>query len=134
YGKFAVELPPAKNKPISLAVASLHGPLSLSVAPSPSPFHREVFGFAPYWSLGQSSQWDFRLLTTVAYFGLTINRDAGIDTAAPGYNQFNSQAFTDIINIAHTSGDRVVLVIKQFNTEAINRIVTDPSLTQVGIN
>src|SRR5205823_3701693 len=40
----------------------------LAVTPPPSPFHREVFGFAPYWALSSYAEWDYRLLSTVAYF------------------------------------------------------------------
>src|SRR5207248_3931691 len=39
---------------------------------------REVFGFAPYWAIANNSQWNYSLLTTVAYFGLDINSDGSI--------------------------------------------------------
>jgi len=41
---------------------------------------REVFGFAPYWAIANNSQWNYSLLTTVAYFGLDINSDGSINT------------------------------------------------------
>ena len=129
----AVNLPAATNAPMPLL--AVHRGLSVPyVATALAPFHREVFGFAPYWAISDESTWNYRLLSTLAYFGLTITRDAVFDTTAPGWNQWNSAAFTDMVNRAHANGDRVVVVVKQFNTEAVNRLVTDPALTQLAID
>lgn len=126
-------LPPARSTPIPLA-RGMGGRMAAHIAAAtPTPFHREVFGFAPYWSLSQYTTWDYRLLSTVAYFGITLDGGGNIDTTAAGYNQFNSQDFVNMVNAAHAQGARVVLVIKQFNQDSINRIVTDPALSQVAI-
>src|SRR5712691_10593109 len=52
---------------------------------------REVLGFAPYWAIANSSQWNYSLLTTVAYFGLDINSDGSINTTTHGWTGWNSQ-------------------------------------------
>lgn len=113
-------LAPATSKPMALSAA-------------PTPFHREVFGFAPYWSLSQYATWNYRLLTTIVYFGITLDDNGAVDNSAPGYSQFYSQDFVNMVNLAHSNGDRVVVVIKNFHQDGVNRIVTDPALTKVAV-
>lgn len=128
-------LAPATSKPLRLG-PQLGGRFAtplIRTAPS-TPFHREVFGFAPYWSLSQYASWNYRLLSTLVYFGITLDDNGNIDTSAPGYSQFNSQDFVNMVNMAHSAGDRVVVVIKNFSQVGVNRIVTDPALSQVAIN
>ncbi|MBJ7598359.1 MAG: hypothetical protein JF922_09780 [Candidatus Dormibacteraeota bacterium] len=95
---------------------------------------REVFGFAPYWSLGVSGGWNYQLLTTVAYFGLDVRGDGSFDTGTPGWTGWNSQQFVNMVNRAHQSGDRVVVVIKAFDAGTVNQIVTSPAATQATID
>ncbi|MGH7765323.1 MAG: glycosyl hydrolase family 18 protein, partial [Candidatus Dormibacteraceae bacterium] len=129
----AITLAPATSKPIPLSHLSVYASSPSLLAASATPFHREVFGFAPYWALNQNSTWNYRLLTTLTYFGLTLNRDGNIDTTVSGYSEWSSQDLVTIINNAHAAGDRVLVTVKQFQTEAINRVVTDPALTNVAI-
>ena len=58
---------------------------------------REVLGFAPYWAIPNNAQWNYSLLTTVAYFGLDINADGSISTTTSGWTGWNSQ------NLVNTS-------------------------------
>jgi hypothetical protein len=95
---------------------------------------REVFGFAPYWSLGGAGSWKYGLLTTVAYFGLDLTGDGSFDTSTRGWAGWNSQQFVDMVNAAHQSGDRVVLVVKCFDPATINQIVNSSSATSNAIN
>src|SRR5439155_326386 len=85
---------------------------------------REVLGFAPYWNLGHYAEWNYSLMSTVAYFGLTVNLDGTFATQGGGWDGWNSSDLTNMINSAHAAGARVVLVIKNFNDNTINRIVT----------
>src|SRR6202171_4576298 len=94
---------------------------------------REVFGFAPYWAIANNSQWNYSLLTTLAYFGLDINSDGSINTSTNGWTGWNSQNLVNTINAAHAAGDRVVLVIKAFDIATINQIVNTGSGTQNAI-
>jgi spore germination protein YaaH len=94
---------------------------------------REVFGFAPYWALPGNANWNYNLLTTVAYFGLDINADGSISTITNSWTGWNSQDLVDTINRAHAAGDRVVVVIKAFDEATINQIVTTPGVTQTAI-
>ncbi|OLB92119.1 MAG: hypothetical protein AUI15_21655 [Actinobacteria bacterium 13_2_20CM_2_66_6] len=95
---------------------------------------REVFGFAPYWALGQNANWNYSLLSTVAYFGLTVNGDGNFSTTDQGWTGWNSQNLVDTFNRAHQSGDRAVVVIKAFNNATINAIVSSPAARQTLIN
>jgi spore germination protein YaaH len=69
-------------------------------------------------------EWNFKLLSTVAYFGLDVNPDGTFATQGGGWNGWNSADLTAMINAAHSAGDRVVLVIKTFNDGTINNVTT----------
>lgn len=94
---------------------------------------REVLGFAPYWNLSQNANWNYHLLSTIAYFGLTVEADGSFNTTVAGWNQWNSQDLVNTVNNSHLAGDRAVVVIKQFNTATINGLVTNPTSTQTAI-
>ena len=94
---------------------------------------REVLGFAPYWAIPNNTQWNYSLLTTVAYFGLDINADGSINTTTSGWTGWNSQNLVNTFNAAHAAGDRAVVVMKAFNNGTINSIVTSPTATQTAI-
>ncbi len=85
---------------------------------------REIFGFAPYWELRNNAEWNYNLLSTVAYFGLDVNDDGTFATNGGGATGWNSAELTTVINAAHQAGDRVVVVIKDFRDASINNIVT----------
>jgi spore germination protein YaaH len=110
------------------------------LAPSPNStvanggaLRREVLGFAPYWELSQQNNWNYSLLSTVAYFGLDLKGDGSFDGTTPGESGWNSAQLTTIINAAHQAGDRVVVVVKAANQTGcdgacnINQLVTDPT-------
>jgi spore germination protein YaaH len=96
---------------------------------------REVFAFAPYWALNQEKSWNYRLLTTVAYFGVDVKGDGTIDGSAgnPGWKGWNSEQLADMIGNAHRAGDHVVLVAKQFDEGEIARLVGSQAATQAAI-
>lgn len=85
----------------------------------------EVFGFAPYWTLGKMDNVDFSVLTTLAYFDIGINTDGSIDTTSPGYAKFNSDAATNLFTKAHNNGTRVVATITQMDNETIRTFMDD---------
>jgi GH18 family chitinase len=92
------------------------------------PLQREVFAFA----FGNSSLadptygypgWSFSLLTTIAYFGLTIDWDGTIIQSGSSWTTWNSAALTGLIATAHANHDRVILSINLHN------FTTDPAST-----
>lgn len=96
---------------------------------------REVFGFAPYWAVSGGTLSDMRydLVSTVAYFGLSVNASGGLNNDA-GMSTFNSSAFAAMVNTAHASGDRVVLVATCFDDSTINSVVSNQAVGQAAIN
>ena len=86
-----------------------------------SGLRRQVFGFLPYWTVGDSStvlKYDY--LSTIAYFSvgadskgnlLKRNTDGSVTT---GWGGWTSSAMTSVINNAHTHHTRVVLTISVF--------------------
>ena len=78
---------------------------------------REVFGFALASTLTDptagDTTWNFSLLSTVAFFGLHVNDD-GTFASDSGSTVWNSNQLTDLLNLAHAHGTKVVLtIIKQ---------------------
>jgi spore germination protein YaaH len=97
---------------------------------------REVLGFAQSGEVSSGS-WksDLRLdlLTTVAYFGINVNGDGSLVTSDSGYQTWQSQDATDLINAAHASGDRVVLTVKAFNNAAIASVTGSSQSRQTAV-
>lgn len=110
----------------SAANASWAGPvedpaIELSAAVDPGGLRREVFGFLPYWELGDSStRLDWEKISTVAFFGVGAAADGSLQKRASdgsmtvGWSGWTSARMTSVINAAHTSGARVVLTVQSF--------------------
>jgi hypothetical protein len=137
--------PPALTRDTRLAApaAAPHGVTRAAVSAQASPrvaggngnLTREVFGFAPYWELGNWTEWQMNLLSTVAYFG--VNLDGGgnpVQGNDAGWSGWNSSQLTSVVNAAHGTGTRVVLTIKAFDDATINGIVSSPTNSQNAIN
>jgi hypothetical protein len=102
-------------------------PTPASVATeAPLPSH-QVFGFAPYWTLPQSGDFDVAGLTTLAYFSVDVSGNGTLDQNGSGWSGFESQAFTSLENRAHSTGDRVVLTVTCFDQSALNQLTSDPT-------
>ena len=86
----------------------------------------EVFGYAPYWTLPQESQFDVKDLTTLAYFSVDANADGTLDESGSGWNGYQSQDLVDLVNRSHAAGDRVVLTITCFSQQSLDEITSDP--------
>jgi hypothetical protein len=113
-----VALPPATAAPPP-------APPNVSAQPPLRP--HEVFGFAPYWTLSQSGQFDVSELTTIAYFGVDVNPDGSLDASGPGWNGFESQALADLETRAHAAGTRVVLTVTCFAQKTLDALTSSPS-------
>jgi spore germination protein YaaH len=128
----------AAHAGLTLPLTPAHGSLAPRVlqtrVTSNSQLFREVFGFAPYWALGQNANWNYSLLSTVAYFGLTVNGDGSFNTTDQGWTGWTSQNLVDTFNRAHQAGDRAVVVIKAFNNATINSVVSSATVRQTLIN
>lgn len=114
-GRHHVVLAPATAPPAP-------APPSLASAPPLQP--HEDFGFAPYWTLPQSSTFDVQGLTTIAYFSIDVNPDGTLDKSGSGWQGLQSQALADLVTRAHQSGVRVVLTVNQFDQGALDTLTS----------
>jgi len=110
--------------PEAIANATNHRLMSSVAKPK-----REVFAFA----FGNSSladptygypAWTFGLLSTIAYFGLSLSWDGSIITNGSGWTTWNSSALTDMVSTAHANGVKVILSINlhDFSSSPVSNI------------
>jgi hypothetical protein len=118
FGSKPLHLPAATSTPDA-------APPSLADAPPLRP--HEIFGFAPYWTLSQSSGFDVGDMTTLAYFSIDVNADGSLDQSGSGWDGYQSQALVDLINRAHAVGTRVVLSVTCFDQGSLDQLTSDPS-------
>jgi glycosyl hydrolase family 18 (putative chitinase) len=114
----SLHLPPATAKP---------EPAPPSLASSAPLQSHEIFGYAPYWTLPQSSAFDVGNLTTLAYFSIDANADGTLDQSGAGWNGYESQDLANLVTRAHAAGDRVVLTVTCFSQSALDSITSDPA-------
>ncbi|MFN2451335.1 MAG: glycosyl hydrolase family 18 protein [Candidatus Dormibacteria bacterium] len=123
-------LPAVRIQP-QLAAGVTSSPALITDGPRPT---REVFGFAPYWELGNWQDWHYNLLTTVSYFGITLDSSGmpvtGTDAGWLGWQSAN---LSSLVQAAHTAHDRVLLTIKVFNDADISSICGSSQHTQTAI-
>jgi spore germination protein YaaH/flagellar hook assembly protein FlgD len=82
---------------------------------------RQVFGFLPYWTLGDSTTvLDYRDLSTIAYFSVGADANGNLlkrnadGTTTTGWGGWTSSRMTGVIDDAHRNHARVVLTISVF--------------------
>ncbi len=84
----------------------------------------EVFGFLPYWKLGDADTIDLDGLTTLAWFGLEAHAEGCLirwtatGQPTPGWDGWKGQTFGDLTARAHQAGVRVVLTVERFAWDA----------------
>lgn len=100
-------------------------PPSLADAPPLSP--HEVFGFAPYWTLTQSTGFDVAGLTTIAYFSIGVNPDGSLAESGSGWDGYQSQDLANLVTRAHAAGVRVVLTVNCFDQGALDQLTSSPT-------
>ena len=115
---------PSANLPVATSPSA---PAPPSLAGSPPLQSHEIFGYAPYWTLPQSSGFDVKDLTTLAYFSVDANADGTIDQSGPGWNGYQSQDLVNLVTRSHAAGDRVVLTVTCFSQSSLDAITSDPN-------
>jgi spore germination protein YaaH len=125
----------AKSAPTAVTRAAVTTQSSPRVASGNGNLTHEVFGYAPYWELPNWSEWQMNLLSTVAYFGVSIDGNGNtVQGGDAGWTGWNSSNLTSLVNTAHANGIRVVLTIKPMDNASINSITGNPANTQNAIN
>ena len=88
---------------------------------------QEVFGFLPYWELGNAEASGLETLTTLAWFGLEAGRDGRLvretadGEATPGWAGWTGEAFDELQERAGDAGVRVVLTVERFAWDKAGR-------------
>ncbi len=92
-----------------------------SAPPAATDLRRQVFGFLPYWQLADgSTRLDYRLLSTIAYFGVGADADGDLikrdrdGSISTGWSGWTSARLGSVIKAAHKHGTRVVLTVQSF--------------------
>lgn len=129
--------PGARPQPLRFQRVASEAARTPAASRASSSSAREVLGFAQSGEIS-SGAWRadlrFDLLTTVAYFGINMNGDGSMVTSDAGYATWQSQSVTDLINAAHTAGDRVILTVKAFNNGTIASITGTERNRQAAIS
>ena len=99
YKKYYIE----KSQPISNFIKSKNQEVALS---------HEVFGYHPYWMNGQWQNYDFSLVSTLAYFSLEAKADGS-------FSNLNGWPNYNLVGVAHLYGTKVVICVTLFNSADI---------------
>jgi hypothetical protein len=108
------------------AATSAPAPAPPQLAASAPLQPHEIFGYAPYWTLPQSSGFDVRDLTTLAYFSVDANGNGTLDQSGSGWNGYESQDLVNLVTRSHAAGARVVLTVTCFSQTSLDAITSDP--------
>ncbi len=87
----------------------------------------EVFGFAPYWTLGNMSNIDWNTLTTFAYFSLPVLSDGTIDKTSYEWTAFGSPRLNDLFEKAKSHHVRRVITLTQMDPGVIEEFLNNPN-------
>jgi spore germination protein YaaH len=117
----------AHQAPVLAPATVPPAPAPTSVATAPPLAAQEVFGFAPYWSLGQSAGFNVTGLSTLAYFSVGINANGTLNKTGAGWNGYESQALSTLITRAHAAGKRMVLTVNDFDQRSLDALTSNPA-------
>src|SRR5437762_3962647 len=111
-------LPPGATFGASSHALGASAPVSATA--SVPPLQKEVFAFAfGNASIGDRTYgypaWSWNLLSTVVYFGLTIDWDGTIETNGSGWTSWNSAALKAMVSTAHAHRAKVLLSVNLHN-------------------
>ena len=85
--------------------------------------NKTVFGYHPYWMGSSWLDYDYSLLSTIAYFGAEANSTGDIDN-------WHSWPPNNLISTAHSAGVEVVLTVTLFNSNAISLLLSNANYRQ----
>ena len=89
-----------------------------------------VTGFLPYWNIKYEPTIHYGKLTHLAFFGLNVNADGSIQkrepagNLEPGWAAFQSAKMGEIVRKAHDNGAKAVLVLRAFDNETIESVLS----------
>ncbi|MEM9024317.1 MAG: glycosyl hydrolase family 18 protein, partial [Bacteroidota bacterium] len=84
-----------------------------------------VFGWHPYWMGSAYREYNFSLLSAVAYFSYELDQQTG------GYTSVAQWKNTELVDAAHQYGTRVLLTVSSCGEFENAAFLSDPALHQV---
>lgn len=136
-----------KKTPMSRASQDNSQTSALFLNPSPTPNPsltpntlKETIGFLPSWIVAQKAKVYPERLTQIIYFGLGVTEDGElIQFTAEGretneWKYFNSEYFSQIRDEAVDNNTKVLIAIKSFDNETIDKLTSNPFATDKLIN
>ena len=81
---------------------------------------REVFGYHPYWMGTSWQNYNFNVISTLAYFSAEA-------TSTGDLSNLHGWPVSGLINMAHEHGTEVVLCVTLFNTNDLITLLSNPS-------
>ena len=95
---------------------------------------KQVIGFLPYWLVSKAQSDYSSYITTLTYFGLTVDVDGSILThtspqeSEPGWYALDSGKLDSTLSSAKTKGTALSLLVFNGNTDIIDELLNDPVL------
>ncbi|MCP4546417.1 MAG: T9SS type A sorting domain-containing protein [bacterium] len=80
----------------------------------------EVHGYYPYWQGSAYQDFDWSLLSTVAFFALELEPDGSIGGT-------HGWPWTGLVNAAHAGGCRVIVTATNFSTSELTTLLSTPA-------
>jgi spore germination protein YaaH len=94
---------------------------------------RQVIGFLPYWLINNADKDYTKYLTTLSYFGLTIDSDGSIkkynqpgETEPGWYGLNNNDKLNNFFETAKKNNINLSLVVFSSNEENIDKLISSP--------
>ena len=97
------------------------------ISPRPRTPSKEVFGYHPYWMGTAWTNYNFDLISTLAYFSAEATETGNLDN-------LHGWPVASLINEAHSHGVKVVLCVTLFNSNDLTTLLSNPSYRQNLIN
>lgn len=111
--------------------------ITLSI-PSTGP-KKEIFGYLPYWTLGNLDKIDTDIVTTIALFGIEMDGNGNIVTSSNGASEggwimWIDPKTTTAIKQLKNKNKKVVITLKSFNNKNIEKLVLSDSAQKTFIS
>lgn len=121
-----VNIERAFQAPSDGTILTIHGSLS-----------KEVLGFLPYWVIDKSEEINFKVLSSISFFGLEVDGEGNIiknDSDGKVISSWfyfqNGPRFDSFLAKAKKEKIKVYITLKCFNQDNIVKIVTSPEARQ----
>lgn len=92
--------------------------------------HYNYYGYLPYWiSTSCYSNFDFKLLSHISYFSVSIDENNGSLGSVPNPSNFN-----EIYTLAHPRGVKIHMTFQLFGTSSVENFLNNPAARNNAVN